>query len=136
MLQPVEDAYRVHDIILRFLKLKLVPHPLQSVAISRITGYLGKLNVLGRFFEDGETIDGVYALIALWTTVEGFLDTSSDEWRVSPVYTRTLKGVTDIGPLYSTGRLMELMVRSSRRHLCKYLYRYRARPRSNTNGPL
>lgn len=120
MLQPVDDAYRVHDLILRFLKPKLMANPLRPVAISRIAGYLGKLNVLGRFAEAGETTDGLYALITLWKTAESFLDTNSDEWRISSVYTRSLKGVTDIDLLSKAGRVMVLMVRSSTRHLCKY----------------
>ena len=113
MLQPVGDAYRVHDLILHFLKPKLKANPLRPVVISRVAGYLGKLNVLGRFYNAGDTSDGVYALIALWNTVEGFLDTDLDEWRMSSLYTRSLEGVTDIGPLGNAGHLMCLMVRSS-----------------------
>lgn len=135
ILQPVGDAYCVHALILRFLKSKLMSHPLRHVAVSRIVRYLGKLNVLGRFCEAGKTIDGVYALIEFWKTVEGFLDTHSDEWRISSVYTKSLKRATDIRPIANAGQLMMLMVRSSMRISSKKVV-CPLRPENYTNGPL
>ncbi|CAM9854589.1 unnamed protein product, partial [Ectocarpus fasciculatus] len=70
MLQPAGNAFRVHDLVLRFLKSKLKADPSRPIATSRIAEYLGQLKVLQRYVEAGETSDGVYSLMALWRSVE------------------------------------------------------------------
>ncbi|CAN0252264.1 unnamed protein product [Ectocarpus sp. 12 AP-2014] len=65
MLQPAGDAFRVHDLVLLFLKPKLKADPSRPIATSSIVKYLGQLKVLRRYLGDWETIDGVYSLMAV-----------------------------------------------------------------------
>ncbi|CAN0172764.1 unnamed protein product [Ectocarpus fasciculatus] len=105
MLQPAGDAFRVHDFVLLFLKPKLKADPSRPMATSRIAEYLGQLKVLRRYVEDGETIGGVYSLMALWRSVEDL----AGESHVAAVYTKNLQGVPEAKPWHQTGRVLELM---------------------------
>lgn len=106
MLQPAGDAFRVHDLVLRFLKPKLKADPSLPTATCRTVEYLGQLKVLQRFVDTGETSDGVYSLMALWRSVEDL----AEESHVAAVYTRNLDGVPDGALWYRVGRILELMV--------------------------
>lgn len=106
MLQPAGDAFRVHDLVLRFLKPKLKADPRRLIATSRMADYLGQLKVLRRYVKAAETSDGVYSLIALWNSVENL----SEESQVAAVYTRNLDGITEGTPWRKAGRILELMV--------------------------
>ncbi|CAN0342697.1 unnamed protein product, partial [Ectocarpus sp. 12 AP-2014] len=105
MLQPAGDAFRLHDLVLRFLKPKLKADPSRPIATSRVAEYLGQLKVLQRYIDAGETGDGVYSLIALWRSVESL----AEESHVAPVYTRNLNGVTEDAPWRRAGRILQLM---------------------------
>lgn len=106
MLQPTGDAFRVHDLVLGFLKLKLKADPRRPTATGRIVEYLGKLKVLQGYAEAGETSDGVYSLMALWRSVEDL----AEESHVAAVYTKNLDGVRDAALWNQAGRIVELMV--------------------------
>lgn len=112
MLQPAGDAFRVHDLVLRFLKPKPKADPNRPIAASRIAGHLGQLKVLRRYVEDGETSDGVYSLMALWRSVEHL----AEESQVAAVYTRNLDGVPEDAPWRQAGRILLLMVSRRREH--------------------
>ncbi|CAN0558015.1 unnamed protein product, partial [Ectocarpus sp. 12 AP-2014] len=103
MLQPAGDAFRVHDLVLLFLKLKLKADPSRPVATSRVAEYLGQLKVLRRFVDDGETSNGVYSLMALWRSVEDL----ADESHVAAVYTKNLQGVPEEAPWRQAGRILQ-----------------------------
>eukprot|EP00903_Cladosiphon_okamuranus_P012113 g11365.t2 len=105
MLQPVGDAFRVHDLVLHFLKLKLKANPSRSTATGRTVEHLGQLKVLQRYVGAGETSDGVYSLMALWRSVENL----AEESHVAAEYTKNLDGVPDSAPWQQAGRLLELM---------------------------
>ncbi|CAM9191144.1 unnamed protein product, partial [Pylaiella littoralis] len=105
MLQRVGDAFRVHDLVLHFLKLKLKADPSRPTATGRTVEHLGQLKVLQRFVGAGETSDGVYPLMGLWRSVENL----AEESHVAAVYTKNLNGVTDSAPWQQAGRLLELM---------------------------
>eukprot|EP00903_Cladosiphon_okamuranus_P007060 g6863.t1 len=105
MLQPAGDAFRVHDLVLRFLKLKLKADPSRSTATCRIAEYLGQLRVLQGYVGAGETRDGVYSLIALWRSVENL----AEEIHVATAYSKNLDGISDSPPWQQAGRLLELM---------------------------
>lgn len=107
MLQRTGDAYRVHDLILSFLKPKLKANPRAHIATSRMATHLGKLKVLHGYSGSGETMGGVFTLIALWRSVESL----SEEQQVATVYTRSLSGVTEGEPWSEAGRVLMLMVR-------------------------
>ncbi|CAM9266313.1 unnamed protein product [Ectocarpus sp. 12 AP-2014] len=62
MLQPVGDDFRVHDLVLRFLKPKLKADPNRSIATSRTAEYMEQPEVLRRCVNAGETSGGIYAL--------------------------------------------------------------------------
>lgn len=106
MLQPAGDAFRVHDLVLRFLKLKLKADPSRPTATGRTVEYLGQLKVLQGYVGAGETSDGVYSLMALWRSVENL----AEESHVAAVYTKNLHGVPDGALWNQAGRILELMV--------------------------
>lgn len=106
MLQPAEDAFRVHDLVLRFLKLKLRADPGRPTATYRAAEYLGQLRVLQGYFGAGETIGGVYSLVTLWRSLENL----AEEIHVASAYSKTLDGVSESAPWQQAARLMELMV--------------------------
>lgn len=114
MLQPAGDAFRVHDLILRFLKSKLKADPGQAIAVSRMAEYLGQLKVLERYNSLGDTVGGVFSFIALWNSVEDL----SDESHVAAVYTRNLQGITQASPWHTAGRVLHLMVSRRRQGSC------------------
>ncbi|CBJ25719.1 NB-ARC and TPR repeat-containing protein-likely pseudogene [Ectocarpus siliculosus] len=105
MLQPAGDAFRVHDVVLLFLKPKLKADRSRPIATSRIAEYLGQLNVLRRYVENGEKSDGVYSLMALWRSVEDLVG----ENQVAAVYTKNLQGVPERAPWRQAGRVLHLM---------------------------
>ena len=107
MLQPAGDSFRVHDLVLLFLKPRLKADPSRPMATSRIAEYLGQLKILRRYVEDGETIGGVYSLMALWRSVEDL----ADESQVAAVYTKNFQGVLEYAPWQQAGRILQLMVR-------------------------
>lgn len=105
MLQPAGDSFRVHDLVLRFLKLKLKADSSRPTATCRTAEYLGQLKILRKFFNAEETNGGVYSFMALWRSVESL----AEESHVEAVYTN-LDGVPDSAPWRQAGRLLELMV--------------------------
>ncbi|CAM9750163.1 unnamed protein product, partial [Ectocarpus fasciculatus] len=105
MLQPAGDAFRVHDLVLLFLKPKLKADPSQPIATSRVAEYLGQLKVLRRYFKAEATSDGRYSLMALWRTVEDL----ADESQVAAVYMNNLQGVLEEAPWRQAGHLLWLM---------------------------
>ncbi|CAM9583355.1 unnamed protein product [Ectocarpus sp. 8 AP-2014] len=107
MLQPAGDAYRVHDLVLLFLKPKLKADPNRLIAASRIAEYLGQLKVLRRYLGDEETSDGVYSLMAVWRSVEDL----ADGIQVAAVYTKNLQGIPEEESWRQAGRVLELMAK-------------------------
>ncbi|CAM9795660.1 unnamed protein product, partial [Hapterophycus canaliculatus] len=105
MIQPVGDAFRVHDLVLHFLKLKLKADPSRHTATGRTVEHLGQLKVLQRYVAAGETNDGMYSLMALWRSVENL----AEENQVGAVYKKNLNGVPDSAPWHQAGRLLQLM---------------------------
>ena len=118
MLQPVGDAFRVHDLVLHVLKLKLKANPSRSTATGRTVEHLGQLKVLQRYDGAGETSDEVHSLMALWRSVENL----AEESHVAAEYTKNLDGVPDSAPWQQAGHLLELMV-SRRSNRCGGQYR-------------
>lgn len=106
MLQPAGDAYRVHDLVLRFLKPKLKADLKRSTATSRMGNHLGQLKVLQRFVYATGTRYGVYSLISLWRSVEDL----SGESQAGAIYSKSLHGVMEDAPWFEAGCVLELMV--------------------------
>ena len=70
LLQAVGSSdYRVHDLLLDFVKDSVKPAPLKRAA-SRQAKYLGRLDVVNRFATEGTCQEGLYSLMALWRPVE------------------------------------------------------------------
>ncbi|CAM9128742.1 unnamed protein product [Ectocarpus sp. 12 AP-2014] len=91
MLQPAGDDFRVHDLVLRFLKPKLKADPNRSIATSRTAEYMGQPEVLRRYVSAGETSGGIYSLVALWRSVEDL----GEDSQAAAVYASSLNGVRE-----------------------------------------
>lgn len=107
MLQPEDGyAYRVHDVILHFLKTKLKADPKLPIATSRVVEHLGQLKVLHKYLDAEYPIGDLLSLSALWRSAEIL----SGESQAAAVYTRNLHGITHAVQWFEAGRVLEIMV--------------------------
>lgn len=72
LVQAVEHKYRLHDLVLAFVKSKLRCLKMERVVLvtSRLAQYLSRLSVLREYAEADEMQGGLYALLGLWGSVE------------------------------------------------------------------
>lgn len=63
------DGYRVHDLVLEFVKDRIKPAALEKAA-SRQAQYLGRLDVVRRHSYAGDSKNDFFSLMALWQPVE------------------------------------------------------------------
>lgn len=107
MLQPEDGyAYRVHDVILHFLKPKLKADPRLPIATLRMVEHLGQLRVLHRYHDAEYPVGDLLSLSALWRSVE----TLSGKSQTAAVYIRNLNWTTHGIQWFEAGRVLEIMV--------------------------
>lgn len=75
LVKIVEQSYYLHELVLDFGKneLRQLRGDVQLVT-SRQAQYLGSISVLEDYARAGETLQGFYALMALWNVVEDLSD--------------------------------------------------------------
>eukprot|EP00752_Nemacystus_decipiens_P011921 g10571.t1 len=70
LLQAVgSSGYRVHDLLLDFAKESIKPAPLEKAASLQAL-YLGRLDVVKGYADEGNFLESLYSLMALWRPVE------------------------------------------------------------------
>ncbi|CAM9933909.1 unnamed protein product, partial [Ectocarpus sp. 12 AP-2014] len=84
-----EHAYYLHDLVLDFAKdeLRKLREKVRLVN-SRQAQYLGRMSIVKDYAEAGEVLGGLYALMALWRSVE---DLSGDNQLEASTYGATTK---------------------------------------------
>ncbi|CAM9956525.1 unnamed protein product [Scytosiphon promiscuus] len=88
-----QDRYGVHDLILDFAKLQILTNrPLVKGATLRQARYLGRSNVVRGYSGAGQHREGLYALIALWRSVEELSDDKELEAKTYKDSLRPLEG--------------------------------------------
>lgn len=67
LLQEVDDCFRLHDLLLDFVGMKCQGEDaLIEEVVARQSQYLGRLDVLRGYSDNGNFLDGFYSLIGLW----------------------------------------------------------------------
>ena len=93
LLQEVEGSFRLHDLLLDYVKMKCNGEDvLIAEAVERQSLYLGRLAVLRGFSDKGEILEGYYALMGLWQKLS---DLSGNKKLAVEAYSRSLRGLGD-----------------------------------------
>ncbi|CAM9829498.1 unnamed protein product [Ectocarpus sp. 12 AP-2014] len=118
-----EHAYYLHDLVLDFAKdeLRKLREKVRLVN-SRQAQYLGRMSIVKDYAEAGEVLGGLYALMALWRSVE---DLSGDNQLEASTYGATTKpseeseSSQDVADLnWAMGRLFNSRASLLRRSHC------------------
>ena len=93
LLQEVDGSFRLHDLLLDFVRIKSHGEDaLVTEAVERQSMYLGRLDVLRAYHDQGETLGGLYSLISLWRKLT---ELSGNQRREVDVYNRSLRELGD-----------------------------------------
>ncbi|CAB1101788.1 unnamed protein product [Ectocarpus sp. CCAP 1310/34] len=123
LVQAVEHKYRLHDLVLAFVKSKLCCLKMERVVLvtSRLAQYLSRLSVLQEYAEADEMQGGLFALMGLWGSVE---ELSRDNTLQTTMYGKILseleacEATADTAISYgAVGNLFFLQVRATRNFL-------------------
>ena len=109
LLQVVKEKYRLHDLVLEYLRTAIkMDEDLEIKASSRQARFLSRIEVLRRYSagDQWSSSGGLYSLVALWTAAKK-LDRSL---MVEVFYRTSLKGVTEINDVQDVGRLLSHLV--------------------------